>query len=59
MMSPDINLSGLFLYLNADKKGVTLDLTDSGDRAPPRHPAGDGRYPGAQRRAARARRMPG
>jgi len=24
---PDINLSGLFLYLNADKKGVTLDLT--------------------------------
>jgi crotonobetainyl-CoA:carnitine CoA-transferase CaiB-like acyl-CoA transferase len=29
----DINLSGLFLYLNADKKGVTLDLTDYGGRA--------------------------
>ncbi|MGO9061977.1 MAG: CaiB/BaiF CoA transferase family protein [Candidatus Binataceae bacterium] len=28
----DVNLSGLFLYLNADKKGVTLDLTDAGDR---------------------------
>ena len=28
----DINLSGLFLYLNADKKGVTLDLNDAGDR---------------------------
>ena len=31
--APDINLSGLFLYLNADKKGVTLDLTDAADRA--------------------------
>lgn len=29
----DTVLSGLFLYLNADKKGVTLDLNDSGDRA--------------------------
>jgi crotonobetainyl-CoA:carnitine CoA-transferase CaiB-like acyl-CoA transferase len=29
----DIDLSGLFLYLNADKKGVTLDLADGGDRA--------------------------
>ena len=29
----DVNQSGLFLYLNADKKGVTLDLTDAGDRA--------------------------
>jgi crotonobetainyl-CoA:carnitine CoA-transferase CaiB-like acyl-CoA transferase len=28
-----INLSGLFLYLNADKKGVTLDLAGRGDRA--------------------------
>src|SRR5271170_551791 len=28
----DINLSGLFLYLNADKKGITLDLNDAGDR---------------------------
>jgi crotonobetainyl-CoA:carnitine CoA-transferase CaiB-like acyl-CoA transferase len=31
--SADINLSGLFLYLNADKKGVTLDLSGSRDRA--------------------------
>jgi len=29
----DLNLGGLFLYLNADKKGVTLDLSDRGDRA--------------------------
>ena len=29
----DINQSGLFLYLNADKKGVTLDLADPADRA--------------------------
>ncbi|HEV3112445.1 MAG TPA: CoA transferase [Candidatus Binataceae bacterium] len=29
----DINQSGLFLYLNADKKGVTLDLADRGERA--------------------------
>jgi crotonobetainyl-CoA:carnitine CoA-transferase CaiB-like acyl-CoA transferase len=29
----DINLSGLFLYLNADKKGITLDLNDAADRA--------------------------
>src|SRR5260370_32853499 len=28
----DPNLSGLFLYLNADKSGVTLDLHDAGDR---------------------------
>jgi crotonobetainyl-CoA:carnitine CoA-transferase CaiB-like acyl-CoA transferase len=31
--TPDLNQSGLFMYLNADKKGVTLDLTDRGDRA--------------------------
>jgi crotonobetainyl-CoA:carnitine CoA-transferase CaiB-like acyl-CoA transferase len=30
---PDPNLSGLFLYLNADKKGVTLDLSDRRDRS--------------------------
>src|SRR5215472_8623060 len=30
---PDIKLSGLFLYLNADKKGVTLDLGIAADRA--------------------------
>jgi len=29
----DPNLSGLFLYLNADKLGVTLDLRAAGDRA--------------------------
>src|SRR5579885_982146 len=29
----DPNLSGLFLYLNADKYGVTLDLNDAADRA--------------------------
>ncbi len=29
---PDPNLSGLFLYLNADKSGVTLDLHEAGDR---------------------------
>ena len=28
----DPNLSGLFLYLNADKSGVTLDLHDAADR---------------------------
>ena len=28
----DPNLSGLFLYLNADKRGVTLDLHDAADR---------------------------
>jgi crotonobetainyl-CoA:carnitine CoA-transferase CaiB-like acyl-CoA transferase len=31
--APDLNLSGLFLYLNADKKGLTLDLSDRGERA--------------------------
>ena len=31
--SADLNLSGLFLYLNADKKGVTLDLSDRAERA--------------------------
>ena len=30
--APDPNLSGLFLYLNADKSGVTLDLHEAGDR---------------------------
>lgn len=29
---PDSENSGLFLYLNADKRGITLDLTDSGGR---------------------------
>jgi crotonobetainyl-CoA:carnitine CoA-transferase CaiB-like acyl-CoA transferase len=29
----DPNLSGLFLYLNADKQGVTLDLHDAAGRA--------------------------
>ena len=29
---PDPENSGLFLYLNADKRGVTLDLTDPADR---------------------------
>ena len=29
----DPNLSGLFLYLNADKHGVALDLHDTGSRA--------------------------
>src|SRR5271169_4162198 len=28
----DPNLSGLFLYLNADKSGVTLDLHEAADR---------------------------
>ncbi len=30
--APDPNLSGLFLYLNADKSGVALDLREEGDR---------------------------
>jgi crotonobetainyl-CoA:carnitine CoA-transferase CaiB-like acyl-CoA transferase len=30
--APDTNLSGVFLYLNADKSGVTLDLHEAGDR---------------------------
>ncbi len=30
--SRDPNLSGLFLYLNADKSGVTLDLHDPAER---------------------------
>jgi crotonobetainyl-CoA:carnitine CoA-transferase CaiB-like acyl-CoA transferase len=30
---PDPEMSGLFLYLNADKRGVTLDLTRAEDRA--------------------------
>ncbi len=31
--TPDPDLSGLFLYLNADKRGVALDLTRAEDRA--------------------------
>src|SRR5690242_9933224 len=29
---PDSENSGLFLYLNADKRAIALDLTDSGGR---------------------------
>ena len=30
---PDPEASGTYLYLNANKRGITLDLTQSGDRA--------------------------
>jgi crotonobetainyl-CoA:carnitine CoA-transferase CaiB-like acyl-CoA transferase len=29
---PDLENSGLFLYLNAGKRGITLDLHNAGDR---------------------------
>ena len=48
---PDPENSGLFLYLNADKRGVTLDLTDP-QRAPDaRRAAGRRRHPDSQHSA--------
>ena len=41
----DPEKSGLFLYLNADKRGVTLDLTDGAPARGPRRACGGRRYP--------------